>query len=330
VQRGPEPEQHKHERKHRPRGKRRVGRWIAWILLLLVLGLVGYGVYLLLIVAKISTAPLNFASLSADGSGRTNVLVLGVGDPGHAGENLSDTIMVMSLNSEKKRVAQISVPRDLRVDVPGYGEEKINAANADGGPSLAEQTVSNTLAIPIDYYVKTDFTGLQEIVDAVGGIDVNVTQELSDPEYPCANNQYKVCGLDIKPGEQHMDGATALEYVRCRKGTCGNDFGRAARQQEVLDLVRAKVLTWQVLLNPVKLTKIVMAVRDNVETNMSAFQMVQFVIGWNRAHNNNPVHLVYSTSPGGYLVSAGSSSDLLPIGGDFGPLQAAAQNVFGQ
>jgi polyisoprenyl-teichoic acid--peptidoglycan teichoic acid transferase len=313
---------------HSPKRRgRSIARWFGIFLVFFLGAALLYIGYLVVNVAKISTQPVTFNSLSSDASGRTNILVLGVGDPGHAGQNLSDTIMVLSLNTKTRRVAQISVPRDLRVDIPGYGQAKINAANADGGPELAEQTVSNTLGIPINYYVKTDFTGLSQIVDAVGGIDVDVTQELADPEYPCTNNQYKVCGLDIKPGEQHMDGALVLEYVRCRKGTCGNDFGRAARQQEVLNLVRKKVLTWQVLLNPVKLQTIVSAVRTNVETDLGAVQLAEFAYGWQQAQQDNPVQLVFSTAQGGYLTSATGSSDLLPIGGTFSAMQQKVQSI---
>jgi len=297
-------------------------------MLILVPMAVLYAGYCVVTVAKISTKPLNLAGLSGDESGRTNVLVLGVGDPGHAGQNLSDTVMLLSLDQPGKRLAQISVPRDLRVNISGHASGKINQANADGGPALAEQTVANTLGVPVHYYVKTDFTGLEDIVDAVGGIDVNVTQELSDPEYPCDYDQYKVCGLDIKPGLQHMDGTVALEYVRCRKGTCGNDFGRAARQQEVLRLVREKVLAPAVILEPWKMIKIVNAVRSHVETDMGAVQMAEFALGWQGAARNNPVNLVLSTASGGYLVSAGGSSDLLPAGGSFDAIQAAVKDIF--
>jgi LCP family protein required for cell wall assembly len=294
--------------------------------LLAVISAIGYGVYIASIVAKISTNPFDLTPLASDENGRVNVLVLGVGDPGHAGEGLSDTIMVMSLNTKTHRVVEVSVPRDLRVSIPGYATGKINQANEDGGPKLAEQTVSNTLNIPINYYVKSDFSGMKELVDAVGGIDVNVTQRLYDPEYPCDYDQYKVCGLDIEPGMQHMDGTKVLEYVRCRKGTCGDDFGRAARQQEVINLVRKKVVNWSVLLNPSKLTPIVEAVRNGIETDMGSAQMLQFARGWQQGQQNQPVTFVPSIQ-NGYLTSAGAS-DLVPVDGDFTRLQQHVQDIF--
>jgi polyisoprenyl-teichoic acid--peptidoglycan teichoic acid transferase len=305
------------------------GRWVAGLLLFALVAILTYAVYIGISVAKISTQPLDFSGLSADASGRTNILVLGVGDPGHAGQNLSDTMMVLSIDAKNHRVAQISVPRDLRVDIPGYGTGKINAANADGGPELAEQTVSNALNIPINYYVLTNFSGLKQMVDAVGGLDINVKERLYDPEYPCADNENESCGIDIQPGLQHMDGTKALEYVRCRKGTCGNDFGRAERQQEVMNLLRQKAVRFDVLLNPSELTPVVSALRNGVKTDMGAVQLLQLANDWQNDQKNNPVKLVLSTSDGGYLLDAPGSSDLVPIGGDFSAIQDRVKNIFG-
>jgi LCP family protein required for cell wall assembly len=236
--------------------------------------------------------------------------------------------MVLSLDTRNNRVAQIGLPRDLRVKIPGYGYNKINTAHAYGGVVLAQQVVANTLDIPIHYYIKTDFRGLQQIVDAVGGIDVDVKDRLYDTEYPCADNQYKVCGLDIQPGLQHMDGARALQYARCRKGTCGDDFGRAERQQEVLNLVRDKVVRWDMILRPDDLFGVVAAVRDRVETNMGAAQLLLFARSWREAGQNEPVRFVLSTEPGGLLTGDPSSSDLLPVGGDFDRIQERVDQIF--
>ena len=292
------------------------------------LGIVGYGAYVGSIVAKISTQPFDITPLARDASSRTNVLILGLGDPGHAGEGLTDTMMVLSYDATAHRTAQISIPRDLRVNIPNHGYGKINSANAYGGTASAEQTVSNTLGIPINYYVQTDFSGLVGLVDAVGGIDVDVKQRLRDTEYPCDDNQYKACGLDISPGLQHMDGSLALKYVRCRKGTCGDDFGRAERQQEVIGLVRDKMVRWDNVLNPARLVSLVEALRNSLKTDMGAVQLLQLADGWQKAKTNNPVRLVLSTSPGGYLRSSGSSSDLLPVDGTFAAIQKRVKNIF--
>ena len=309
--------------------RRKVRRRILGVLgLMLILLVTGYVVLIARNVASISTNPSGLAGLTTDGSGRTNILILGQGDPGHDGAGLTDTMMVLSLNPSTKQVAQISVPRDLRVNIDGYGYGKINAANAEGGAALAEKTVSETLGIPINYYVTTNFSGLQSIVDAVGGLDVNVKTALIDTEYPCADNQYKVCGLNIQPGLQHMDGARVLEYTRCRKGTCGNDFGRAARQQKVLSLLRQKVVRWQTMANPFAVAPLTGALRTTLSTNMDGFQLAQMALDWQSAQKNNPINLVLSTQTGGYLTSAGASSDLLPVGGSFSVIQDRVQNIF--
>ena len=314
-----------------PKPRRRFGikRFIFTFLGLFILAAVLYAGYLVTIVAKISTNSWQLGGLSEDSGGRTNLLVLGVGDPGHAGENLSDTMMVISLDSGTHRIAQVSIPRDLRVLIPGYGYSKINAANTYGGEVLAEHVVSNTLDAQIDYYVQTDFSGMKDIVDAVGGVDVNVTQRLVDTEYPCDDNQYAVCGLDIEPGLQHMDGARALQYVRCRKGTCGNDFGRAARQQELLGLLKPKVLDPALLLHPDKLTRLTTAVQKSIKTNLGLFQLLELANRFRTDYSNRPVNLVLSTAPGGLLKGdPGGSSDLLPIGGDFSAIADKFKTIF--
>jgi LCP family protein required for cell wall assembly len=234
--------------------------------------------------------------------------------------------MVLSVNTRTKQVAQISLPRDLRVNVPGYGYNKVNTAHAYGGVALAQQVVANTLGIPIHYYVKTDFRGLKAVVDAVGGIDVEVKDRLYDIEYPCEDNQYKSCGLDIKPGLQHMDGSKALQYARCRKGTCGDDFGRAARQQEVMDLVREKIVRWDIVLRPDDLFDVTSAIRDNLETNLGPVQMVLFARSWQESTKR--VHFVLSTKEDGLLAGDSRSSDLLPVGGDFDDIQERAKDIF--
>ncbi len=310
----------------RKRGGWRWGLLLAGLFLVMVLV---YAAYIVTIVVKISTNSFQIGPLASDAGGRTNVLILGVGDPGHAGENLSDTMMILSLDGPDHRLAQISVPRDLRVAIPGFGYNKINAANAFGGVDLAKQTVSDTFGLPINYYVKTDFSGLKGLVDAVGGVDVTVKVRLVDREYPCDDNQYKVCGLDIEPGLQHMDGTAALQYVRCRKGTCGNDFGRAARQQELLALLRPKLMDPYLLLSPVKLKLLADATEKGIKTDLGLFQLLELANSWRVNSANKPVNLVLSTGRGGYLRSDPSgSSDLLPIGGNFSAISDKIKAVF--
>jgi LCP family protein required for cell wall assembly len=306
----------------------RTVRVVGGVVTVILLSGLAYLIYLVFSVAGISKQPFSLSSLGEDANGRTNILILGEGDTGHAGEGLTDTMMIMSVQRRTHQVAQISIPRDLRVVIPGYGYGKINSANANGGVVLAERTVSDTFGLPIHGYISTNFSGISAIVDAVGGIDVNVTGPLIDPEYPCDDNQYKPCGLNIQPGLQHMTGARVLQYTRCRKGTCGNDFGRAARQQEVLGLLREKTIRWQTLINPSKLTPLARALRVSLSTDLDALQLFNLGYDWQKAGQSRTIHLVLSTSPGGYLKSYGSTSDLVPIDGTFSQASARIQNIF--
>lgn len=305
-------------------------RWVKRVLIglvvLVIIAALAIGWFGVRTLTGVSSKPLDVSGLAADSSGRTNVLILGVGDPGHAGQNLSDSIMMVSFNKATKQVATISIPRDTEVRIPGYGYRKINNAYALGGIDLAQQTVSNTLDLPIHYHVITNFTGLSKLVDAVGGLDINVKDALVDDQYPCADNQYKSCGINIQPGLQHMDGATVLQYTRCRKGTCGNDFGRAERQQEVINLLVQKMAQPNIWLNPLTAAAVSDALRTGLDTDLSGSNMVR--LAWTWTHKTGEIITwVLSISPGGMLRSAGTGN-LVPIGGDFSAIQEQAQNIF--
>jgi len=318
-------------RRQQELGGRSPWRWVKRILLgllaivlIVAVGLTWFGVHTL---KGVSSKPFDVSALTADANGRTNVLILGIGDPGHAGQNLSDSIMVVSFNKQTKQVATISIPRDTEARIPGYGYRKINNANALGGSELAAETVSGLLGIPIDYTIVTNFTGLKQLVDAVGGVDVDVKEALVDTEYPCTDNEYQSCGINIQPGMQHMDGARVLEYTRCRKGTCGNDFGRAERQQEVINLLMAKLVQPRIWLNPVSAAAVSNALRTGITTDLSGPNMVRLAWAWSHK-TGEPIRWVLSTAPGGLLRSSGSSTNLVPVGGDYTAIVNQAINIF--
>lgn len=317
-------------RKHQseqPSPWRWLKRVVLGLLAIVLVAVVFAGWFGLRTLKGVSSNPYDLSGLSADADGRTNVLILGKGDPGHSGQELSDSIMVVSFNKQTKQVATISIPRDTEAYIPGYGARKINNANALGGSELATKTVSGLLGIPIDYTIVTNFTGLKQLVDAVGGLDVEVKEALIDNEYPCADNQYLSCGINIQPGLQHMDGARVLEYTRCRKGTCGNDFGRAERQQEVIALLMAKLVQPRIWANPITATAVSNALRNGIDTDISGPNMIRLARMWS-SQVGKPISWVLSTAPGGLLVGGGSSSNLVPKGGDYQAIQEQAQAIF--
>jgi polyisoprenyl-teichoic acid--peptidoglycan teichoic acid transferase len=174
-----------------------------------------------------------------DAGGPTTILLLGSDRrPGESDPSRTDAIVIARIDPDRGRVALLSLPRDLWVEIPGYGASRINAAHVwgqiygdpEGGVGLARRTVSNLLGIPIDYTVLIDFEGFIGAIDAMGGIDVDVTKELYDDQFPTMDYGYTVA--HFLPGRQHMDGTTALMYSRIRHPD--SDFERMRRQQAVL------------------------------------------------------------------------------------------------
>jgi LCP family protein required for cell wall assembly len=179
------------------------------------------------------------ARLDSSG-GRTNILILGTGGGAHEGADLTDTIMVLSIDAAKKTVALISIPRDVWSDTL---KDKVNTAyhygelkKKGGGLVLAKVIMEDVVGIPIHYALVIDFSGFTKVIDAVGGIDVNVPEAFTDTEYPCENTSCVYETIHFDAGREHMDGARALIYARSRhaEGDQGTDFARSRRQQIIM------------------------------------------------------------------------------------------------
>lgn len=216
--------------------------------------------------------------LNGEGDGRINALLMGVDDSG----GLTDTIILVSFDPIAKDVVMLSIPRDLYVEIDGYGSAKINAAHAygerygyqGGGPQLLKDTVSDILDVPIHYYGRVDFEGFEKAVNIVGGVTVEIEEELNDPYYPDEDSDGHE-PFHIEAGTQRMSGETALRYVRSRKTT--SDFDRSRRQQEVLLALRQKVLSRGTLANPSKVTGLLNTLSGNAETNMKVKEIMRLI-----------------------------------------------------
>ena len=125
-----------------------------------------------------------------------------------------------------------------------------------------------------------------------------------------------------------MDGSTALKYARCRKGTCGDDFGRAIRQQEVLQAVRTKAVSSETLTDPKKLASLIDAAANNISTNMSLSEIQRAYELSKKVPTENITSIVFSTNPNGFLKQDPSSSDLLPVGGNFDEIKKFVKEIF--
>ena len=174
----------------------------------------------------------------------------------------TDTLLLFVADRATPRVAMVSVPRDLWVAIPGYGQERVNAAYELGGSQTAKQTVSNVLAQRVDRYAVIGLQGVRDVVDAAGGVDITVAQAIHDDAYPTDDYGYQT--VDIPAGRQHMDGDTALKYARTRHQD--SDFGRIARQQQVLAAVRGAMVN---PLNWPRSPAVVAAMTRSIKTDVS-------------------------------------------------------------
>lgn len=310
-----------------PRKKR---RWLKWLIIGLVLVIL-----LAAALAALSYLFVKNTPLRGEASGRINVLVMGVDDA----IGRSDTLMIISIDtsdSKNYKAAFISIPRDLYLPIPGYGEGKINSAYAygqaedpdGGGVKLTKETVEENFDLPIHYYAAMDFTGFEEFINAVGGVDVVIPQDLYDPEYPTEGYAGEQV-FELSAGPHHLDGATALQVARCRKGTCGNDYGRADRQQLILVATKDKVLTTNVLLNKSKIDQLQAILKEHLITDISNREALKFGEIARQIPDGNISRHVIDTS--NFLVSAGGS-DLIPRAGynDFSEINDFIANIFTQ
>ena len=196
-------------------------------------------------------------------SGKKNIVVMGC-DIRKDDVGRSDTLFVVMLDKSKKNAALLSVPRDTRVKIKGHGWDKINAAFAYGGQKLTRETVQDFLGIKLDNYVLVDFRGFKGLVDAVGGVDINVEKRMYyyDP--------YDGFEIDLRPGMQHMDGKTAMQYVRYRDEE--GDIGRIRRQQKFLMALYKHIASKNIIAKIPGVSKQIMSM---VKTDLSLKEMVE-------------------------------------------------------
>ncbi|MGI6605502.1 MAG: LCP family protein [Peptococcia bacterium] len=189
-----------------------------------------------------------------------NVLVMGV-DQRENEPARSDTLVLACLDLDKKKVNLLSLPRDTRVDIPGKGvKRKINYAHAVGGAELAIKTVENFLKLPVHYYVETNFDGFSNAIDILGGITLNVEEEMYFPEE----------GIDLDPGLQKLDGHDALSYVRWR-GDGRGDIGRIERQQKFIQALSDQAMRLSTVW---KLPQLIGELNKQVKTDMDLQKMI--------------------------------------------------------
>jgi LCP family protein required for cell wall assembly len=247
-------------REVRPRTRRRAIRWALAVVLVGVLAIVGWGVagYFSLrhgVAQANERLPESASAALTPQSGSilsspTNILLLGADSgPGRDGPGRSDSMVLVRTDPDQHRISMLSIPRDLRVEIPGQGVDKINAAYAFGGAALAIRTVEDVTGLPVNHVVLVDFSAFGELIDALGGVTIDVPERIVSNRFDCPYKTEAQCdrwpGWQFRKGEQQMDGARALVYSRIRENQLDQsetDVTRGERQQQVVSAMSSKLV----------------------------------------------------------------------------------------
>ena len=277
-------------------------------------------------------------SLNGEGDGRINVLLMGKGGDAHDGGQLTDTIMIASIDPINNGVVLLSVPRDLWVKPTGLWPMKINAvynsayeqaiynnpkdenAAKQKAISATEGVVEENLGVNINYYAMVDFTAFEEAVNTLGGITVNLAEPYSDPTMRIGN---KV--LNLAAGPNNLDGGTALGLARSRYGADRGDFDRGQHQQAVLVGIKDKVLSMGTFVNPLKISQLFQTFGNRVATNFSTDDVMRMYEIMKKVPNESITHVDLAMEGEAVVTTAniGGQSVVVPIAGvnDFSEIQ---------
>lgn len=212
----------------------------------------------------------------------TNILILGVDkrahDPGR-----SDSIMLLRSNPKTRSFSQLSIARDMRVDIPGHGMGKINTGYFWGGPALAVRTVREFTGTPVNHVLVVSFQGFSKVIDAVGGVDIRVPRTITS-WYSGGQT------VTFRKGWNHLNGKRAMIYARIRK--VDNDFYRQARQQEVLQALQKKLTSFR---NLPRLPSITAAMMKGVSTDLTTKQLAE--LAWRKWRSNTANRYILKGTP---------------------------------
>lgn len=287
--------------------------------------------------------------LNGEGDGRINILLLGRGGTGHDGPDLTDTILIASIDPVHHEAALLSIPRDFWVKpTGGYGYTKINSiyANAkyavqngkkipnqqavaeQAGEDAIKKTIQDTFGVPIHYHVMVDFEAFREAIDTVGGVDINVKTQLYDPTVAWENHNNP---LIAAVGQQHMNGPKALLYARSRHGSARGDFDRAERQREIMIALKERVFSLGTFSNPVKITQLIDAFGNHVQTNFGVSEVSRLYSIAKQIPSSNVTSVDLVTPPNDLLTTGmiNGQSVVLPKAGigQYAALQSYVRNA---
>lgn len=285
--------------------------------------------------------------LRGEGDGRVNVLLLGRGGDSQAsGPDLTDTIIIASIDPIQKKAALLSLPRDLYVKNTSnyklnavfaeakYAAQARKASTADAekaGFNAIEKQIQDYIGIPIHYHVMIDYAGFVQAINTVGGVDINVDQNGTVYERLWDDVSRKNYVLDVKVGQQHFDGQRALFYSRSRQTSPRGDFDRTERQRKVMLALKDKVLSTGTFANPIKLSGLIDAFGNHVQTNMSKEEVLRLYDIGKNINGTNLTSVGLADPPNSYVTTANlnGSSIVRPVAGltDYSEIQNYVRNA---
>ena len=296
--------------KTRKRRRRRIAITVLVVAAVLVLGsVVGGYAYMRTIGFKINhlvnsdpalAGALESSQTVAPGAPFYAVLMGSDTRPGQS-QQRSDSLMVARVDPQKKKIWIISIPRDSRVAIPGKWTTKINAAAVYGGPALVIKTVKQLTGLPITHYINLNFNGFRDVVDAIGGVWVNVPQNIYDTQASAYGAKYAT----VKKGYQKLDGRHALTFVRTRHTLVDGDFGRMRDQQAFIKALASQAMS---LTNVFKASSIIDAVASNLDTDFTPEQLANFALEFK---DLKPGDIDTANAPGGAKYVDGISYVIL-------------------
>jgi len=223
---------------------------------------------------QIISANSSLSKLSSNKE-RINAIFLGIPGQGNNAPELTDTLMVISYNQDNNNGILLSIPRDLLVKIPETGlYTKINQLYQRGGVETIESVLSKITGLDFNYKIVIDLEGVKKIIDEIGGIDIFVEEEIYDPAFPGANSSYQL--FILKEGWHHLDGETAIKYIRTRHNPTG-DFARMARQQKVLMAIKEKIVVLNPIINLPLIANLWRAIDKHFQTNLSLQNIKSFL-----------------------------------------------------
>jgi LCP family protein required for cell wall assembly len=250
-------------------------------------------------------------------SNTSNILVLGTDHANTAerqGISHSDSIMVVHTDPSRHRIVYLSIPRDLRIIVPGHGYDRVNAAFQLGGAALAIKTVASYTGLPINHVIVVDFGQFRQLIDALGGVDINVPKPIFTNAFDCPYTASRCAtwqGYRFAKGVQHMNGRRALVYSRIRENRLDpseTDVTRGARQQQVVQSVLSKITSPMTML---KLPWLGEDLLRPMATDLSAGQLMQ--LGWIKLRASSTLHCRLGGDP----QTVGGAKEISPTEDNF-------------